>query len=80
MTAATDTAVRPATAHTGPGDHDRYSHYVDKPALTAALVQGEPAVALCGKRWVPTRDGHLFPVCPTCADEYERRPQTRSGS
>ena len=58
-------------APTEPGDHDRFSHYVRKEALTAAMVEGVPAVAICGKHWLPTRDGQKFPVCPTCQENYE---------
>jgi len=54
-----------------PGDHDLFSHYVKKDAIARAAVEGVPAVALCGKQWVPTRDGEKFPVCPDCHDIYE---------
>lgn len=53
------------------GDHDRYSHYVNKTKLTRSAVTGETVVALCGKRWVPNRDPHRFQVCPTCKEIYE---------
>lgn len=51
---------------TEPGDHERFSHYVDKHKLTEATVFGLPVEALCGKVWVPSRDGRKFPVCPDC--------------
>lgn len=54
-----------------PGDHERLSHYVDKDAMMEALLNGTPTTALCGKRWVPTRDGMKFPVCPECAEIFE---------
>jgi hypothetical protein len=53
------------------GDHDRFSHYVDKDTLTEAMVMGYPVVALCGKVWVPSRDGTKFPVCPDCKEIWE---------
>jgi hypothetical protein len=31
-------------------------------------VFGEEVTALCGKRWVPSRDPQRFPVCPTCKE------------
>jgi hypothetical protein len=31
-----------------------------------AYIHGEAVTALCGKRWVPTRDPERFPVCPEC--------------
>ena len=53
------------------GDHDRFSHFVDKDKLTEAMVMGTPVVALCGKVWVPSRDGQKFPVCPSCKEIWE---------
>ncbi len=29
---------------------------------------GEAIVALCGKKWIPTRDPSRYPICPTCAE------------
>lgn len=56
---------------TGDGDHERFSHYVPKDKLTAAMVEGTPVVALCGKVWVPSRDPQRFPVCPECKEIWE---------
>ena len=58
-----DTRTQPVTDD---GDHERFSHYVPKDKLTAAMVEGTPVVALCGKVWVPSRDPQRFPVCPEC--------------
>ena len=52
------------------GGHDRYSHYVDKVQLTRSAVTGKAVIALCGKRWVPTREGERYPVCPACKEIY----------
>lgn len=54
-----------------PGDHDLFAHYVKKDAITRAAIEGTPVVALCGKQWVPTRDGQKFPKCPECKDVFE---------
>ncbi|GAA1667246.1 DUF3039 domain-containing protein [Glycomyces endophyticus] len=54
------------------GDEDRFSHYVPKDKLMAAMVDGVPVKALCGKMWVPTRDPDRFPICPQCKDIYEK--------
>jgi DUF3039 family protein len=51
-----------------PGDSERFSHYVPKDKLMAAMVEGTPVVALCGKVWVPSRDPQKFPVCPECKE------------
>lgn len=33
-----------------------------------AYVTGEAITALCGKKWVPTRDPSRYPICPTCIE------------
>jgi hypothetical protein len=60
-----DVRTRPVTDD---GDHERFSHYVPKGKLMAAMVEGTPVVALCGKVWVPSRDPQKFPVCPECKE------------
>lgn len=59
------------------GDHERFSHYVDKAKLTEAMVMGTPVIALCGKVWVPSRNPDRFPVCPECKEIWE---SLRSGN
>ena len=54
------------------GDHDKFAHYAEKDEIMEAFVNGIPIVALCGKIWVPTRDGSLFPVCPECDKIYSQ--------
>ena len=46
------------------GDQDRFSHYVPKDKLMAAMVNGTPVVAHCGKVWVPTQNPEKYTVCP----------------
>ena len=66
--------TRPVT--TDDGDHERFSHIVAKDKLADAMVFGAPVEALCGKRWVPSRDPDRYPVCPTCVELYKagKRP------
>lgn len=53
----------------GDGDHDRFAHVVwPKEAVMEAMVTGVPCTALCGKRWIPSRDPKRYPVCPTCRE------------
>jgi hypothetical protein len=59
------------------GDHERFSHYVDKSKLTEAYVVGTPVIALCGKVWVPSRDPSKFPICPECKRLYDLGPEGR---
>jgi hypothetical protein len=76
-----DTLTAPRTdqsqdlSPTDPGDHDRFSHYVKKAAIGDALVFGTPLEALCGKKWVPSRDPSRFPVCPECKGRYDELVQ-----
>jgi hypothetical protein len=53
------------------GDHERFSHYVQKNKIVESAVMGNAVVALCGKVWSPSRDPQKFPVCPTCKEIYE---------
>lgn len=57
---------------TDAGDHERFSHYVDKNKITESVVTGKPVRALCGKKWVPSRDPEKFPICPTCKEIHAR--------
>ena len=50
------------------GDHDRFAHYARKEDVTRAYITGEAITALCGKKWVPTRDPTRYPICPTCVE------------
>lgn len=54
------------------GDHDKFAHYAEKDEIMKAFVHGVPIIALCGKIWVPTRDGSLFPICPDCEKVYSQ--------
>lgn len=53
------------------GDHERFSHYVQKNKIVESAVMGNAVLALCGKVWIPSRDPQKFPVCPTCKEIYE---------
>ncbi len=53
------------------GDHERFSHFVQKEKILESAVTGTPVIALCGKVWTPGRDPDKFPVCPTCKEIYE---------
>lgn len=58
----------PQRETTDDGDHDRFAHYAKKADIARAYVTGEAIVALCGKKWVPSRDPSRYPICPTCAE------------
>jgi hypothetical protein len=64
-----DTPVeQPVPIDTDGGDHDRFAHYARKDDVTRAYITGEAITALCGKKWVPTRDPSRYPICPTCIE------------
>ena len=65
------------TVPTDDGDHERFSHYVEKDKLTEAMVMGTPVVALCGKVWVPSRAPEKYPVCPECKEPGSTSRTTR---
>jgi hypothetical protein len=52
------------------GDHDRFSHYVKKEEVLESAVNGKAIRALCGKKWIPSRDPEKFPICPICKEIY----------
>ena len=53
------------------GDDNRFSHYVKKEDIMRSAIDGVPAVALCGKTWMPNRDPEKYPVCPKCVELME---------
>lgn len=60
---------------TGDGDHERFAHYVPKDRIVESAVLGTPVEALCGKKWVPSRDPSRFPVCPDCKRIHDGLPR-----
>lgn len=52
------------------GDHDRFAHYVKKGKILESAVSGKAVRALCGKKWIPSRDPEKFPICPICKEIY----------
>jgi len=63
-----DTRTETPTITTDGGDHEKFAHWVEggDAAILKAMVDGIPCTALCGKKWVPSRDPEKFPVCPDC--------------
>ena len=65
----TDLLTRPEE-QTDEGDHDRFAHYVKKEKILESAVSGKSVRALCGKKWIPSRDPEKFPICPICKEIY----------
>jgi hypothetical protein len=63
--------VTDVVEHEEDGDHDRSAHYIKKEKIVESAVTGKAVRALCGKKWVPTRDPEKFPICPVCKEIYE---------
>ena len=63
--------VTDVVEHEEGGDHDRFAHYIKKEKIVESAVTGKAVRALCGKKWVPTRDPEKFPICPVCKEIYE---------
>ncbi len=57
------------------GDHDTFSHYARVKDIEKAIFEGVPLTALCGKKWLPSKDHTKYPVCQTCKDIYESLPE-----
>jgi hypothetical protein len=66
----TDTLTRPIEQEED-GDHDRFAHYIKKEKIVESAVTGKSVKALCGKKWVPSRDPQKFPICPLCKEIFE---------
>jgi hypothetical protein len=67
-----DTLVEPRTSHGGgDGDHERFSHYVAKGKIVESAVTGKAVKALCGKKWIPSRDPEKYPICPACKEIHD---------
>jgi hypothetical protein len=63
----TDLLTRPELVEDD-GGHDRFSHYVKKEKIVESAVTGKSVKALCGKKWIPSRDPEKYPICPTCKE------------
>jgi hypothetical protein len=57
------------------GGHDRCAHYVKKEKIVESAVTGKAVRALCGKKWIPSRDPEKYPVCPVCKEIYDGLPR-----
>ena len=36
--------------------------------IVESAVTGKAVKALCGKKWIPSRDPEKYPICPTCKE------------
>jgi hypothetical protein len=66
----TDLLTRPELEEDD-GGHDRFSHYVKKEKIVESAVTGKTVKALCGKKWIPSRDPQKYPICPACKEIHD---------
>lgn len=71
---STDTLTHEDTVTTDAGDHDLFAHYALKTELERSMFDGFEIVALCGKKWRPSRDFTKFPICQGCKEAWEALP------
>ncbi len=79
MSPGAETIEDRRTVPTDDGDHERFSHYVEKDKLTEAMVMGTPVVALCGKAWVPEPRPGEVPGLPGVQGRVGEPPEGRRG-
>ena len=58
--------------HDDTGDHDLFSHYVNKEDIVSSALSGIPVRAVCGKFWTPSKSPENLTICPDCKDIYEQ--------
>jgi len=66
----TDLLTRPELEEDD-GGHDRFSHFVKKEKIVESAVTGKAVKALCGKKWIPSRDPEKYPICPSCKEIHD---------
>ena len=66
----TDLLTRPELEEDD-GGHDRFSHYVKKEKIVESAVTGKSVKALCGKKWIPSRDPQRYPICPASKEIHD---------
>ena len=47
------------------------AHIVPKDDIMNGYINGVPVLALCGVRFIPTRDPNKFPLCEGCLERLE---------
>ena len=62
------------------GDEGRLAHIGRAAEVNRAYVTGEEITALCGKRFVPTRDPDRYPICPRCSAILSQLKAGRGGT
>lgn len=62
-----DVIERRETRPSDPGlEEGKVAHIIRKDDQMRGYVLGEEITALCGERFIPTRDPYQYPVCEAC--------------
>lgn len=63
------------TSHGGKDPNEpEIAHYARKDQIADAYVFGHEITALCGEKFIPTRDPERYPVCEPCKEIAESLP------
>lgn len=66
---ASDVIEREQTRPSDPGlEEGKVAHIIRKNDQMRGYVLGEEITALCGEKFIPTRDPYQYPVCEACRD------------
>jgi hypothetical protein len=53
------------------GNEEPFAHYAESASVTEGYIMGTPVIALCGKKFIPSRDPLKLRVCPSCKEIAE---------
>jgi hypothetical protein len=59
------------TRTTDSDEEEQFAHYAEKASVTEGYIMGTPVIALCGMKFVPSRDPLKLRVCPICKEIAE---------
>lgn len=66
---ASDVIEREQTRPSDPDlEEGKVAHIIRKNDQMRGYVLGEEITALCGEKFIPTRDPYQYPVCEACRD------------
>lgn len=49
-------------------EEPKVAHILEKDHVMRGYILGEVVTALCGHKFIPTRDPNLFPLCQKCKE------------
>jgi hypothetical protein len=47
-------------------DSEQFAHYAESASVTEGYIMGTPVIAICGIKFVPSRDPEKLEICPIC--------------